>query len=121
MVKILYVDDELLNLKSFELLFRNEFVVLTATSGEMALKIIEENEIDVIISDQKMPYMSGVELLEKVARNNFNTLRIIHSGLFEKDEMLAVALKNKVADFCLDKPLDEDRLREIINIHLSKK
>ena len=85
-ISILYVDDDFLNLMSFEILLKDKFVIFTAPNAIKALEIFEKNDISVIISDQKMPNMSGVKLLEKVANEKNNTLRIIHSGYLHDEK-----------------------------------
>jgi two-component system NtrC family sensor kinase len=73
---VLYVDDELINLRVFEANFRTRFTVVTAQSGSEALEILAERsaQIAVLISDQRMPGMSGVELLER-ARDAYPDIR----------------------------------------------
>ena len=85
-ISILYVDDDFLNLMSFEILLKDKFVIFTAPNAIKALEIFEKNDISVIISDQKMPNMSGVKLLEKVVNEKNNTLRIIHSGYLHDEK-----------------------------------
>ena len=63
-ITILYVDDEANNLVSFKAVFRVKYQVYTAISGDEALKILGEKPIEIIITDQRMPNMSGVEFLE---------------------------------------------------------
>lgn len=66
-LRVLYVDDEPVNLRVFTANFKNRFPIVTASSGEDALKLIAESpqSYGVLISDQRMPGMSGVELLER--------------------------------------------------------
>ena len=63
---VLYVDDEQSNLRIFKDTFRRDFEVLTAISAFEALEILERNRVDVVITDQRMPNMTGVELLKKI-------------------------------------------------------
>lgn len=74
---ILFVDDEEPNLIAFKFQFNKYFKVLTASSGTEALEIIRQNSIKVIITDQRMPEMTGVELLETVHKNIDNIPGII--------------------------------------------
>ncbi|MFM7769090.1 MAG: response regulator, partial [Bacteroidota bacterium] len=60
-IKILYLDDEEQNLIAFKALFRREFEVFTTTSPQEAVAYLNTNEVPVILSDQKMPELSGVE------------------------------------------------------------
>jgi len=61
---ILYVDDQEINLRQFEYAFRREYHVFTATSGLKGLEILKKEPVDVIIADQYMPGMTGVEFLK---------------------------------------------------------
>ena len=63
---ILYVDDELNSLSAFRNLYRRKFNIVTASSGEEGLKVLEKEPIHVIITDQRMPGLQGVEFLKKV-------------------------------------------------------
>ena len=59
--KILFVDDETANLRVLERLFRNTYEVINAASGTEALELLTEHDVAVIISDQRMPGMTGIE------------------------------------------------------------
>jgi response regulator RpfG family c-di-GMP phosphodiesterase len=74
---ILYVDDEPDNLRVFELTFRHEFSVLTATSAEAGMEVLNENPIAVVLSDQRMPGVTGVEFLAQVRNLAPDTIRIL--------------------------------------------
>ena len=63
---ILYVDDEVHNLISFNATFRRDYKILTAQNGEEGLQVLNENEVHLVLSDQRMPEMTGVEFLQKV-------------------------------------------------------
>ena len=65
---ILVVDDEVINLRMLERLFRDHYGVLTATSGLAALEILKQVEVSLLISDQRMPGMTGIELLRAVRK-----------------------------------------------------
>ncbi|MBP7551912.1 MAG: response regulator [Spirochaetes bacterium] len=113
-INVLYVDDEFLNLRSFELLFKEKFKIYTATNGFDAIEILKKNNVSVIISDQRMPKISGVELLRQVKELKLkNILPIIHSGFLE-DKEVQNAIEEGTAKYCLDKPLNEFKLIEII-------
>ena len=78
--KILFVDDEEHIVSTLKSLFRNSFEVYTATSGAQALEIVKRTPIHVIVSDQRMPGMQGIELLREVRRLSPNTMRIMLTG-----------------------------------------
>ncbi len=76
--KILYADDEEINLTHFAMFFGKDFEVLTAINGREALKIFNEHEdLAVVITDQRMPEMTGVKLLSEIYRINPDPIRII--------------------------------------------
>ena len=77
---ILCVDDEIDNVEALERTFRRSYTVLTATSGIKALKLLEKHEVAVIISDQRMPQMKGVEFLQKSILSHPDTIRILLTG-----------------------------------------
>ena len=63
-LQVLYVDDERHNLTSFKATYRRDFSVHTAESAKEGLKILKEKEIHVVLSDQRMPEMTGVEFFK---------------------------------------------------------
>ncbi|MDP4210763.1 MAG: response regulator [Bacteroidota bacterium] len=65
-IKILYVDDEPLNLMLFKSIFAKKYFVFTAESGMAGLSVLQETpDVDVVISDMRMPKMSGLEFILK--------------------------------------------------------
>lgn len=77
---ILYVDDEESNLQGFQSIYFTEYNVFTAVSGKEAFEILEKNEVHLIITDQKMPEMTGVEFLTKLVPLYPDPIRIILTG-----------------------------------------
>ena len=64
--KILYVDDEIVNLQLFELVFSNKYEVFTAENGLKGLELLDNNHsVSIVISDMKMPLMNGIEFIQK--------------------------------------------------------
>lgn len=86
---ILCVDDEVDNVDALERLFRRKYRVLKATSGEEALKLLAENPVSVIISDQRMPHMTGVELLSESIKTHPNAIRILLTGYTDVESVIA--------------------------------
>jgi signal transduction histidine kinase len=74
---ILYVDDEVENLRVFELTFRRDFSVLTAESATQGLEILSQHPVAVVLSDQRMPGVDGIEFLRRVRELDSRTLRIL--------------------------------------------
>lgn len=110
---ILYVDDEVHNLISFNATFRREYKILTAQSGEDGLRIMKENEVHLVLSDQRMPGMTGVEFLEKVFLQFPKTVRMIITGFSDIDAVIGAINKGGVNRY-ITKPWDEREMRVTI-------
>lgn len=112
-IKLLYVDDEAANLNVFRIAFKRRYDVTTCESAAEGLKLMEENKYDVIISDHRMPEMTGVELLEKVGEMYPDIIRIIISE-YVNDEIIRNAIKNFGFKGSVGKPWDADELIALI-------
>ncbi len=112
-INVLYVDDELHNLSLFKAGFRMEFNVFTAISAEEGLNILSEKEIHVIITDQRMPGMTGVEFLASIIPVFPDPVRILLTGYSDIDAVIEAVNKGQIFQY-LNKPWDEDQLRAII-------
>lgn len=77
---LLYVDDEATNLRVFKSNFRKFFNVYTTVNPREAIDILAENDIQVIVTDQRMPEMTGTELLERILPDYPDTIKIILTG-----------------------------------------
>lgn len=111
---LLVVDDEGDMLDFLERALRGYGRVLRAQSGAEALALLAENPVDVIVTDQKMPRMTGIELLAEVSRRGVDCVKVILSGYAEAAEARAAALRCGVHQYIL-KPVDSGRLRELID------
>lgn len=112
-ISILYVDDEENNLISFKATFRLKYKVYTATSGAEAIEILEKNLIHVIITDQRMPNMTGVEFLEKVIEKYTDPIRILLTGFTDMNAVIDAINKGKIFHY-LTKPWNEEELDKTI-------
>ena len=112
-ISVLYVDDEENNLISFRATFRLKYKVHTALSGAAAMQIIKEHPIDVIITDQRMPQMTGVEFLEEVIKVNPDPMRILLTGYADMSAVVDAVNKGKIFHY-LSKPWSEEELIETI-------
>lgn len=112
-ISILYVDDEENNLISLKATFRIKYKVFTAISGDEALKILEKNEIHIIISDQRMPNMTGVEFLEKVLEAYTKPIRILLTGYADMEAIVDAVNRGKIFHY-LTKPWSADELSKTI-------
>ncbi len=108
-ITVLYVDDELNNLISFKAVFRIKYNVLTAISGEDAIKLLKTNTVSVIITDQRMPKMTGVEFLESILDEHPDPIRILLTGYADMNAVVDAINKGKVFQY-LTKPWNEEEL-----------
>ncbi len=100
-VTILCVDDEKNILNSMKRLLRKQpCKLLTADSGADALLLLKEHKVHMIISDMRMPNMSGAELLEQVATNYPDTYRILLTGFADMESTVAAVNKGKYIVIC---------------------
>jgi response regulator RpfG family c-di-GMP phosphodiesterase len=113
-ISILYVDDEENNLFSFKAVFRVKYQVYTAISGDEALKIMAEKPVEIIITDQRMPNMTGVEFLEKVIEIFPEPMRILLTGYADMNAVVDAVNKGKIFHY-LSKPWNEEELDMTIN------
>lgn len=104
--RILFVDDEPSVLRSLERIGRKlDAQIITAQSGKLALKIINHSPVDVIVTDMKMPEMSGHELLKEVAKITPETVRIVLTGYADMDMVLSAINDGHIWGY-LQKPWD---------------
>lgn len=110
---ILIVDDEPANLRTLERLLGEEYNVLTATSGAAGLDKLVRYDVALIISDQRMPGMTGLEFLKKAAEMRAQTVRIILTG-YTDVEVLVEAINSGVVYRYLTKPWSNNDLRQTV-------
>ncbi len=110
---ILYIDDEPANLDTFKRAFGSDFLVKTCLSAEEALKILEEEDFPLIISDQRMPGMSGIELCEKLVLLKPESIRMILTAYTETQMLLDAIHKGHVHDYIV-KPWRKSDLKPVL-------
>jgi len=111
---ILYVDDEEHNLISFAATFRKEYLIHTAINGYDALEIMRKNEVKLVITDQRMPEMTGIQLLEKLSPEFPDSISMILTG-FSDIEVIIEAINSGRVFRYITKPWDENELRMTID------
>ena len=113
--RVLYVDDEEHNLTAFKAAFRRDFSITLAISAAEALKIIDVDEepFEVVISDQRMPEMTGVEFLEQVKKLSPEPIRLLLTGFADIQAVVDSINKGEVYRY-LTKPWDEIFLKRTI-------
>lgn len=110
---LLCVDDEPGILRSLKWLLQKEFDVSTATSGHEALALVRRNDFDVIISDQRMPGMTGVEFLREASRIAPRPMRILLTGYSDLDSVTRSANESEIFRF-VNKPWHIDELPRLV-------
>jgi CheY-like chemotaxis protein len=118
-ITILYVDDEVNNLSSFKATFRMQYKILLASSGEEALKILETERVHVILTDQRMPGMTGAKFLEQAVAKFPDPVRILITGYSDMSAIIDAVNKGKIFHH-LSKPWDVKELEEVISISYEK-
>ncbi|WPU96781.1 response regulator [Mucilaginibacter sabulilitoris] len=109
-VGVLYVDDEINNLNSFKAAFRRDFNIYTASSATEGRKILDVNEIGVIITDQRMPVTTGIEFLESILPVYPDTIRILLTGFSDINAVIDAINRGQVYKY-LVKPWQNDELK----------
>jgi two-component system sensor histidine kinase/response regulator len=113
---ILCVDDEVDNVEALERLFRKKYKVLKATSGPMALELLDQHphEVTVIITDQRMPLMTGVQMLEKAVEKHPGPQRLLLTGYTDLESVIEAVNKGQIHRY-LTKPWDPVDLQQTVD------
>ena len=112
--RVVFVDDEKRVLNAMRALFRRDYELYLTTSGEEAVKFCGEHDADVIVADQRMPEMEGVEVLGAVREQAPRTMRILLTGYADLDAIEGSINVGEVFRF-LSKPCPPDNLRATID------
>lgn len=117
---LMFIDDETDNLDALERVFRKKYDVIKCSSGPEALKILKEQpQISVIISDQRMPEMTGVEFLEKSLKTHPNCIRILLTGYTDLDSVISAINSGQVYRY-ITKPWDTRDLQITVDQAVEK-
>lgn len=113
--KVLYVDDEKINLINFREALCDQFEIFTALSGEEALALLrQEKDIALVVSDQRMPGMNGVDLLSRARELAPHAERVIITGYTDPQDIIAAINRGHVYRYIL-KPWAEEDLQVTIS------
>ncbi len=112
-IKVLYVDDEPNNLISFKANYRKFFEIYTAVSAADGKKILDEYEIHILITDQRMPVQTGVQFLESVLKDKPQIIRIILTGYADLETVVEAINKGQIYKYII-KPFDFDDVKATI-------
>lgn len=112
-LKLLIVDDEPQILKMLARLFRNDFEVVIATGGREGIEVFENERPELILSDQRMRGMTGIEMLKVMKDKEPGTVRILITGYSDIDAVIE-AVNHKLLHRYVTKPWDNDELLQIL-------
>lgn len=116
MISILYIDDELNNLQSFKATFRLKYEIHIAISGMEAKEILKNNpQIEIIITDQRMPNMTGVEFLESIIEEYPDPIRMLITGYADINAVIDAVNKGKIFHY-MAKPWVEEEIIKAIEV-----
>jgi putative nucleotidyltransferase with HDIG domain len=111
---VLFVDDEVNILKAFQRLLRNERMnVLCASRAGEALAVLDKNPAQVVVTDQRMPEMSGVDLLSKIRERSPDVVRMLLTGYTEMDVAVDAINRGEIYRL-ITKPWNDDELKATI-------
>ena len=113
MLTLLYVDDEQINLDLMQLTYKRDFMVYKALSGNEALQILQYQEINVMLTDYKMPDMNGLELIRKVKSIYPHIHCMLLTGYDELALDIDLETRNLISDF-VQKPFKKSELKELV-------
>lgn len=108
--RVLFVDDEQRILTSMKMLFRREYQVFTCNSGAEALELLKQQKIDVIVSDQRMPKMTGIELLRGVREIQPQAIRLLLTGYADLNAIIGSINEGEIFRF-VSKPWSNEDLK----------
>ena len=112
-IRVLYLDDEEPNLFSFKAAFRRDFEVHTCGEPHKAVRMLDEHDFHVVLSDQRMPRISGVEFFELIMPDHPDISRVLVTGYADTDAVVDAINKGQVYRF-VSKPWNEEELRGVI-------
>lgn len=113
-IKVLYVDDEENNLISFKANFRKQYEIHTAASATDALELLNNIPINIIITDQRMPVLSGIEFLERTIEKYPDAIRLLITGQSDIETVIEAINRGQVTKY-LQKPWDWEKFRLILD------
>jgi len=111
--RLLIVDDEEAVLQALKRLFHRQYEVVTHTSGSAALEQLKQEPFDLIISDMRMPGMSGAELLKTCFRLYPDMIRILLTGYSDLESAIKAINEGNIYRY-IAKPWDNDQLRTVV-------
>lgn len=111
--RVLVVDDERQTVRAVKYLLRRQYEVLGATRAEEALQILEQKPVDVVLCDQRMPGMTGDQLLARVAKDHGKTVRVLITAYTDMDALVRSINHGRIFAY-LQKPWNPEELERVV-------
>ncbi|TMO88454.1 response regulator [Pseudoalteromonas spongiae] len=118
MAHILLVDDEPEVTNAIARLLRKDYTITKCSEPENVLEIVKQNDIDLVLSDIRMPVIDGVELLSQVKAYDPDIGRVLLSG-YSDMELCQRAITDDIASIILAKPWDNFELKNVLRLVLN--
>ncbi len=113
-INVLYIDDEPHNLTAFKAAFRRDYNIYLAESAEEGRQILDMHDIQVILSDQRMPVMTGIEFFQSILNTHPEPIRILITGYTDVNAVIDAINLGQVYKY-LTKPWNENDIRIFID------
>jgi two-component system sensor histidine kinase/response regulator len=113
-IRILYIDDEMHNLNAFRANFRRNYEIYTANSAQEGKQLLKKIDVHIIICDQKMPGITGVEFFNEIKEVLPDPIRILLTGYTDVEDIIDAINKGNIFSY-IKKPWDENELFKTIN------
>jgi response regulator RpfG family c-di-GMP phosphodiesterase len=109
-IKVLYVDDEVNNLTAFKATFRRDFKIYLAENAMEGLKLLKEHKIEIVLSDQRMPNLTGVEFFEMMREKYPEPMRMLITAYADIEAVVDAINRGQVYRY-ITKPWDPSDLK----------
>jgi PAS domain S-box-containing protein len=112
-IKILYIDDDEANLRAFHRVYRNHYEIQSATSAQAGLELIQHDHFHILLVDQRMPNMTGVEFFTKLPKEIYS-IKILITGYTDINDLIGAINKGHIYKY-IHKPYKKEPLMKVLN------
>ena len=116
---VLYVDDEEPNLTVFEATFGDDFQIILANSAEEALRVIDARPVAIVVADQRMPGMTGIDLCERIRSTHAHMLRMLITAYSDQQTAIDAINRGGVETYIV-KPWDKNEVRSVLRAAVAR-
>ena len=112
-IKILYIDDDQANLRAFNRIYRNYYDIQIATSAQIGLRLIQHDHFHILLVDQRMPNMTGVEFFAQLPKELYS-IKILITGYTDVNDLIEAINKGHIYKY-IHKPYKKESIMEVLN------